>query len=60
MDEVSYWAKRGKSSTCMTIAGTPPKVVIRSRAISSSARCGSKWCIMTIFPPAPMFPTMTE
>ena len=59
MDEVSCWAKRGESSTCMTMAGTPPKVVIRSRSISSRARSGSKWCIITIFPPAPMLPTMT-
>ena len=44
----------------MTMAGTPPNVVTCSRSISSRARAGSKWCIMTIFPPAPVFPTMTE
>ena len=27
-------------------------MVIRSRSISSSARSGSKWCIITSFPPA--------
>ena len=54
MDEVSYLEKLGESSTCMTMAGTPPKVPIRSRSISSSARSGSKWCIITSFPPAAM------
>ena len=44
----------------MTMAGTPPKVPIRSRSISSRARSGSKWCIITIFPPAAMLVTMTE
>ena len=60
MDEVSYLEKLGESSTCMTMAGTPPKVPIRSRSISSSARSGSKWCIITSFPPAARLETMTE
>ena len=57
MDEVSYLAKLGESSTCMTMAGTPPKVVMRSRSSSSSARSGSKWCIITSFPPMAMLVT---
>ena len=60
MDEVSYLAKFGESSTCITMAGTPPKVPIFSRSISSSARSGSKWCIITIFPPAAVLVTMIE
>ena len=44
----------------MTMAGTPPKVPILSRSISSSARSGSKWCIITSFPPAARLATMTE
>ena len=60
MEEVSNFEKLGESSTCITMAGTPPKVPILSRSISSSARSGSKWCIITIFPPAAMLETMTE
>ena len=60
MEEVSYLEKLGESSTCMTMAGTPPKVPICSRSISSSARSGSKWCIITSFPPAARLETMTE
>ena len=60
MDEVSYFEKLGESSTCITMAGTPPKVPIFSRWISSRARSASKWCIMMIFPPAARFVTMTE
>ena len=41
----------------MTMAGTPPKMVIRSRSMSSRARSGSKWCIMTSFPPAAVLET---
>ena len=57
---MSYLEKSGESSTCITMAGTPPKVLIRSRSMSSSARSGSKWCIITSFPPAARFETMTE
>ena len=59
-EDVSYLEKLGESSTCMTMAGTPPKVAMRSRSISSRARSGSKWCIMTSFPPAATLVTMTE
>ena len=41
MDDVWYWVNLGKSSTCITIAGTPPNVETRSRPIGSSARSGS-------------------
>ncbi len=58
-DEVSRLAKLGESMTCMTMAGTPPKMVMRSRSISSSARSGSKWCIITNLPPAAVFDTST-
>jgi len=44
----------------MTMDGTPPKVPIRSRSINWSARSGSKWCIITSFPPAARLETMTE
>jgi len=44
----------------MTIVGTPPNIVIRSRSMSSRARSGSKWCIITSFPPAARLETMTE
>ena len=44
----------------MTMAGTPPKVVILSRSMSSRARSGSQWCIMTSFPPAAVLLTRTE
>lgn len=50
-EAVSRRAKSGESSTCMTMAGTPPKLVIRSRSMSSRARSGLKWCIITSFPP---------
>ena len=60
MEDVSYFEKSGESSTCMTMAGTPPNVPIFSRSISSSARSGSKWCIITSFPPAARLETMTE
>ena len=43
----------------MTMAGTPPKMVIRSRSISSRARSGSKWCIITSLPPAAVLETST-
>ena len=59
-EDVSYLEKLGESSTCITMAGTPPKVAMRSRSISSSARSGSKWCIITSFPPAATFVTITE
>ena len=60
MEDVSYLEKLGESSTCMTMAGTPPNVPIFSRSISSRARSGSKWCIITSFPPAARLDTMTE
>ena len=60
MEDVSNFEKLGESSTCMTMAGTPPNVPIFSRSISSSARSGSKWCIITSFPPAARLETMTE
>ena len=41
----------------MTMAGTPPKTVIRSRSMSSRARSGSKWCIITSLPPAAVLVT---
>ena len=56
-DEVSRLAKSGESMTCMTMAGTPPKTVIRSRSMSSRARSGSKWCIITNLPPAAVLVT---
>ncbi len=56
-DEVSRLAKSGESMTCMTMAGTPPNTVIRSLSMSSRARSGSKWCIMTSFPPAAVLVT---
>ena len=56
-DEVSRLAKLGESMTCMTMDGTPPKMVMRSRSISSRARSGSKWCIMTNLPPAAVLVT---
>ena len=43
----------------MTMAGTPPKMVMRSRSMSSRARSGSKWCIMTSLPPAAVLETST-
>ena len=43
----------------MTMAGTPPKVVMRSRSMSSRARSGSKWCIITSLPPAAVLTTRT-
>ena len=52
-------AKLGESMTCMTMAGTPPKMVMRSRSMSSRARSGSKWCIMTSLPPAAVLVTST-
>ena len=52
--------KLGESSTCMTMAGTPPNVPILSRSMSWRARSGSKWCIITSFPPAARLETMTE
>ena len=60
MDEVSNLSNSGESSTCITMAGTPPNVPIFSRSISWSARSGSKWCIITSFPPAARLETMTE
>ena len=44
----------------MTMVGTPPKVVSRSRSISSSARAASQRCIMTSFPPARRLATRME
>ena len=58
-EEVSRLAKLGESMTCMTMAGTPPKMVMRSRSMSSRARSGSKWCIMTSLPPAAVLVTST-
>ena len=43
----------------MTIVGTPPNVVIRSRSISSRTRSGSKWWTMTSLPPAAVLVTRT-
>ena len=60
IDDVSNFEKLGESSTCITMEGTPPNVPILSRSISSSARSGSKWCIITSLPPAATFETMTE
>ena len=59
-DEVSRREKSGESMTCMTMAGTPPKVVMRSRSISSSARSGSQWCIITSLLPAAVLATKIE
>jgi hypothetical protein len=59
-DERSRVANDGDSSTCHTIAGTPPKVVTRSRSISSRARSGSQRCMITIFPPAARLATRIE
>ena len=53
-------AKLGESITCITMAGTPPKVMIRSRSMSSRARSGSQWCIITSLFPAAVFATRTE
>ena len=50
----------GDASTCHTIAGTPPNVVMRSRSISSSARSASHLCMITIFPPDARLATSTE
>ena len=58
-EEVSRLANSGESITCMTMVGTPPKMVIRSRSISSRARSGSKWCIITSLPPAAVLETST-
>ena len=53
-------AKLGESITCITMAGTPPKVTMRSRSMSSRARSGSQWCIITSLLPAAVFATRTE
>ena len=53
-------AKSGESSTCHTMAGTPPKLVTLSRSMSSRARSGSHLCIMTSLPPAAVLATRTE
>ena len=57
---MSRVSKSGCSSTCHTMAGTPPKVVTRSRSISSSARPASHLCMITIFPPKARLATRTE
>ncbi len=57
---MSREAKLGESITCMTMAGTPPKVTMRSRSMSSRARSGSQWCIMTSLLPAAVFATRIE
>ena len=44
----------------MAMAGTPPKVVIRSRSISSRARSGFQWCIITSLFPAAVLATKME
>ena len=44
----------------MTMAGTPPKVVIRSRSISSRARPASQRCIITSLPPTTRLVTRIE
>ena len=41
-------------------AGTPPKVVMRSRSMSSSARSGFQWCIITSLLPAAVLATRIE
>ena len=46
--------------TCITMAGTPPKVVMRSRSMSSRARSGSQWCIITSLLPAAVLATRIE
>ena len=57
---MSRVAKLGASITCITMAGTPPKVTMRSRSMSSRARSGSQWCIITSLFPAAVFATKTE
>ena len=42
------------------MAGTPPKVVTRSRSISSSARPASHFRMITIFPPKARLATRIE
>ena len=58
--EVSRVAKSGWSRTCHTIDGTPPKVVMDSRSISSRALPASHLCMITIFPPKARLATSTE
>ena len=58
--EVSRLAKSGESRTCHAMVGTPPKIVTRSRSISSRARSGLQRRIITSLPPAAVFGTSTE
>ena len=58
--EMSLLARLGDSSTSHTIEGTPPKVVTRSRSISSRARSGSHLYMITIFPPKARLATRIE
>ena len=57
---MSRVAKSGWSRTCHTMAGTPPKVVMDSRSISSRARPASHLYMITIFPPKNRLATRTE
>src|SRR5215204_6465255 len=57
---MSRLTRLGDSSTSHTIEGTPPKVVTRSRSISSRARSGSHLYMITIFPPKARLATRIE
>ena len=58
--EMSRLAKSGDSRTCHTMAGTPPKIVMRSRSMSSRARSASHLYMITILPPAAVLATRIE
>src|SRR5436190_22577605 len=60
IDEVSRFSKSGDCSTCHTIDGTPPKLVMRSRSMSSRARSGSHLYISTSLLPADVAPCRVE
>src|SRR4051812_41648232 len=60
IDEVSRFSKWGDCSTCHTIDGTPPKLVMRSRSMSSRARSGSHLYINTSLLPADVAPCSVE
>src|SRR5688500_1463095 len=59
-EEMSRVAKLGDWSTCQTMAGTPPKLVMRSRSMSSRARSGSHLYMITSLPPEARLATRTE
>src|SRR5215471_3553807 len=58
--EMSRLSKSADWRTCQTIDGTPPKVVMRSRSMSSRARSGFQRYIRTSLEPATIEPWRIE